>query len=372
MIKILNPDVNESGATYSVNKNGDVRYALTGIKGFGANIVEAILKEREENGLFTDIYDFVERINLNRKAFEVLLYSGALDSFGYKRRQFELPGRSGEPFLDEITRYADLFHRDTVDAGASLFGDVEEMRPERPVIPEMSGEEDVLAFLQKEKELVGMFLSSHPLDRYSFEINNFTTCNLVDLPALVNDCEAQKKQVKVLAAGIITDVKLLTTRTGKPYSRTMIEDYSGSYELSLFGKDHEAFLQYMKPHECLFLEGEVGEKFFLKPEERAQGKTSPYAFKLKKVSLLGNLSENMLSGFGFDITTPMITPDFKENLVRVIRRHRGNIPLTMNLFDPDTRYRIQFYSRKFQVSVTTELIDDLRRIGISKYDLSLK
>ena len=371
-IKILNPDVNESGATYSVNKSGDVRYALSGIKGFGANIVEAILKEREENGLFKDVYDFVERINLNRKAFEALLYSGALDSFGYKRRQFELPGRSGEPFLDEITRYADLFHRDTVDAGASLFGDVEEMRPERPVIPEMTGEEDILGFLQKEKELVGMFLSSHPLDRYKFEIRNFANTELVNLQALVNDCEAQKKQVKVLAAGIITDVKILTTRTGKPYSRTTIEDYSGSYELSLFGKDHEAFLQYMKPHECLFLEGEVGEKFFLKPEERAQGKTSPYAFKLKKVSLLGNLSENMLSGFGFDLTTSVLTPEFREKLLKIIKRHRGNIPLTINLYDPDTRYHIQFYSRKFQVAVTTDLIDDLRRIGIDKYDASLK
>ena len=371
-IKVLSPDVNESAAHFTVNRNGDVRFALSGIKGFGANIVDAILKEREENGLFKDLYDFVERIQLNRKAFEALLYSGALDSFGYKRRQFELPGRSGDLFLDEITRYTDLYHRDTMDAGASLFGDVEELKPERPAVPEMMGEEDVLLFLQKEKELVGMYLSSHPLDRYDFEIKNFTNCNLIDLPALVNDCETQKKQVKVNAAGIITDVKLLTTKTGKPYSRTTIEDYSGSYELSLFGKDHEAFLQYMKPHECLYLEGEIGEKFFLKPEERAQGKTSPWAFKLKKVSLLGNLSDNLLEGFSFDITSSLLTNEFREKLVKVIKRHRGSIPLTINLYDPETKYRIQFYSRKFQVAVTTGLLDDLRRIGVDKWDLQRK
>ena len=142
-----------------------------------------------------------------------------------------------------------------------------------------------------------MYLSSHPLDRYQFEIHNFTNCKLADLSNYVSECESQKKTAKVYVAGIVTDFKQLTTKTGKPYSRTMLEDYSGSYELPLFGKDHEAFMQYMQPHATLFLEGSVEEKFFLKPEERAQGKTAPWAFKLKKVTLLGNISDDILTGF---------------------------------------------------------------------------
>ena len=369
-IKILNPDVNESAAHFTVNKEGNVRFALSGMKGFGGNIVDAILREREENGWFTDIYDFVERMSgsVNRKAFETLLYAGAFDSFGIQRRQFELPGRSGQPFLDEIVRYGELYRADTMDTAASLFGDIEEMKPERPAVPEMAGEVDILDQLQKEKELVGMYLSSHPLDRYGFELKTFTNCEMGSLAALVQECEDTKKTAKVCVAGLVTDYKQLLTKKGTPYSRTTLEDYSGSYELALFGKDHEAFFKYMVPHEALFLEGVIEEKFFLKPEERAQGKTSPYAFKVKKVTMLGNVSADRLKGFSLSIDTPMLTPRFREDLVRVVRKHKGNIPLEMFLFDPQTRYRIQFKSNKFQVGVSTELIADLHRIGVDRYE----
>ena len=373
-IKILNPDVNESAAHFTVNKEGNVRFALSGIKGFGGNIVDAILKEREENGYFSDIYDFVERMagNVNRKAFESLLYAGAFDGFGIQRRQFELPGRSGQPFIDEIVRYGELYRNDTVDAAASLFGDIEEMKPERPTVPEMVGEVNILELLQREKELVGMYLSSHPLERYNFELQNFTNCEMANLQDLVSECESGKKTAKVSVAGLVTDYKQLLTKKGTPYSRTVLEDYSGSFELTLFGKDHEAFFQYMQPHAALFLDGVIEEKFFVKPEERAQGKTSPYAFKLKKVTLLGNISEDLLKGFSLNIETPMLTPAFREGLVRVVKKHKGNIPLEMFLYDPKTHYRIQFKSNKFQVQVSTELIADLHRIGIDRYEVIRK
>ena len=373
-IKVLNPDVNESADHFTVNKDGNVRFALGSIKGFGANVVDAIMKEREENGLFTDVYDFVERMagNVNRKSFESLVNSGALDSFGHKRSMYFQLNRTGEPFIDLIARYGDLYANDTLSGGASLFGDMEEMKPERPALPDNEGEMDIMELLQREKDLVGMYLSSHPLDRYAFEIHNFTNCHLADLNQLVADCEAQKKTSKVYVAGIVTDCKQLTTKTGKPYSRTLLEDYSGSYELTLFGKDHEAYLQYMTPKATLFLEGDIEEKFFLKPEERAQGKTAPYAFKVRKVTLLGNLSDSMLSGFSMDITTPMLSQEFRKELVDVVKRHKGSIPLTLYLYDPQTRYRIQFYSKKFQVAVTSEFIQDLHRIGIDQYEILKK
>ena len=371
-IKVLNPDINESSDHFTVNKNGDVRFALGSIKGFGANVVEAIIKEREENGLFTDIYDFVERMagSVNRKSFESLVNSGALDSFGHKRSMYFQTGRGGEMFIDLITRYGELYKNDAVSSASSLFGDMEEMKPERPPLPDNEGDMDIMELLQREKDLVGMYLSSHPLDRYQFEIHNFTNCKLADLSNYVSECESQKKTAKVYVAGIVTDFKQLTTKTGKPYSRTMLEDYSGSYELPLFGKDHEAFMQYMQPHATLFLEGSVEEKFFLKPEERAQGKTAPWAFKLKKVTLLGNISDDILTGFCLDITTPMLTQQFRQDLVKVIKKHKGKIPLNLYLYDPVTRYHIQFYSKKFQVAVTSDFIRDLRQIGIDRYEVT--
>ena len=373
-VPVLNPDVNESESGFTVNKNGEIRFGLGGIKGFGGNVVEAILKEREENGLFTDVYDFVERMagSVNRKSLESLLNAGALDSFGAKRALYYQPGKSGELFLDELSRYGDLYKNDTVNSAASLFGDMEEMKPQRPEMPNTQVEGDILEELQKEKELVGMYLSSHPLDRYDFEMRNFTTCKMVDLPAVINDCENRKQTAKLYVAGIVTDSKVLYTKTGKPYSRTTIEDYSSSYELTLFGKDHETFMQYMTPKNTLFLEGVVEEKFFVKQEEKAQGKTAPYTFRLKKVTLLGNITDDILSGFSLDITTPMLTPKFREDLVKVVKKHKGKIPLTLYLYDPQTHYRIQFISKKFQVAVTSGLIQDLHKIGVDRYEVLKK
>jgi DNA polymerase-3 subunit alpha len=369
-IRILSPDVNESSSTYTVNKDGDVRFALGGMKGFGANIVDAILRDRDENGLYTDVYDFVERMagTVNRKAFETLLYSGALDGFGIKRRQYELPGRSGQPFIDEIVRYGELYRNDTVDAAASLFGDIEEMRPERPAVPELVGEVNELEFLQKEKELVGMYLSSHPLDKYKFEMENFITCEMANLTNFISECELAKKPAKVCIAGLVTDYKQLLTKKGAPYSRTMLEDYSGSYELTLFTKEHEQFYSYMVPHNALFLEGVIEERYSLRPEERAQGKTVPYTFKLQNVTLLGNVSESRIKAFTINIDTPMLTPAFRKGLVQTIKAHSGKTPLEVFFFDPDTRYRIQMKSNKFQVSVSEELITALRRLGVDQFE----
>ena len=365
-IKVLNPDINESDARFTVNKQGEIRFGLGGIKGFGDNIVRAILAEREENGLFEDIFDFVERMSgiVNRKAFESLLHSGAFDSFGINRRQYMLPCKSGDIFLDTLIRYGELFRKDSMESAVSLFGEVEEMKPERPEVPAMVGEEDILERLQMEKELVGMYLSSHPLDRYSFEMENFTTCQIGELEALISDCEAKKNKQKVNIAGFIISTETRQTKTGRPWSKTVIEDFSGSYEIALFGKDHENFMNYMQLHNAIFIEGEIDEKYYIKPEERAQGKTSPYAFKLKKVMLLGNVTDTYIKGFAIKITTPMLSPEFRENLVKMIKKNKGNVPLTMYLYDPEKKWNIEFLSRKFRVAVTDQLIEDLRKLQI--------
>ncbi len=365
-IKVLNPDINESDAKFTVNKQGEIRFGLGGIKGFGDNIVRAILAEREENGLFADIYDFVERMSgtVNRKAFESLLHAGAFDSFGICRKQFMLPCRNGDVFIDTLIRYGELFKQDSMDSSVSLFGDMEEMKPERPEIPAMVGEEDVLEKLKMEKELVGMYLSSHPLDRYRFELDNFTTCQVSEIDSLVAECEHKKTKQKAYVAGFITSTQTLINKNGRPWSKTVIEDYGGSYELALFGKDHENFMSYMQLHNAILIEGEIEEKYYIKPEERAQGKTSPYAFKARKIMLLGNVTDSFVKGFAIYISTTMLTQDFREKLVKMIKRNKGNVPLTMFLNDPEKGWNIEFLSRKFRVAVTADFIEELTKMQI--------
>ena len=365
-LKVLNPDINESDAKFTVNKNGEIRFGLGGIKGFGDNIVRAILAERAENGLFTDIFDFVERMSgtVNRKAFESLLHSGAFDSFGICRKQFMTPCKGGDTFIDAVIRYGELYRKDSMDSAISLFGEAEEMKPERPEIPPMTGEEDILEKLHLEKELVGMYLSSHPLDQYEFEMENFASNQVTEIDALVAECEEKKTKQKVTVAGFITSTQTMTGKSGKPWSKTVIEDYSGSYELAFFGKDHEAYMSYMQVNNAIFIEAEIDEKYYIKPEDRANGKTSPYGFKVKKIMLLGNVTETYIKGFAINISTPMLSPEFREKLVKMIKRNKGNVPLTMFLYDPEKGWNIEFLSRKFRVAVTAPFIEELQKLGI--------
>jgi DNA polymerase-3 subunit alpha len=366
-IKVLNPDINESDSKFTVNKNGEIRFGLGGIKGFGDNIVRAIMADREENGLYEDIYDFVERMagTVNRKAFESLLHAGAFDSFGISRKQFLLPCKNGDPFLDTLLKYGELYRKDSLESAVSLFGEVEELKPERPEIPAMVGEEDILEKLKLEKELVGMYLSSHPLDTYSFELENFTTCQIGELPALVADCQEKKIKTKVNIAGFVTAASEGMTKTGRPMSRMTIEDYAGSYEFAFFGKDHEAFMQYEKLNSALFIEGVIDEKYYIKPEERAKGKTSDYAFKPKNMMLLGNVTDTYVKGFSIQLSTPMLSQEFRERLVKMIKKNKGSVPLTMFLYDPENKWNIEFLSRKFKVAVTSDLLDELREMNVT-------
>ena len=366
-IKVLNPDINESDNNFTVNRNGEIRFGLGGIKGFGDNIVRAILAERQENGQFTDIYDFVERMSgsVNKKAFESLLHSGAFDSFGLSRKQFMTPCKGGDTFIEALIRYGELYKKDAMDSAISLFGEAEELKPERPEVPPMIGEEDILEKLHLEKELVGMYLSSHPLDQYQFELENFISCQLSEIDSLVEECEASKTKAKISVAGFITSTQTLLGKSGKPWSKTVIEDYNGSYELAFFGKDHENYMNYLQPNTAVFIEGDIEEKFYIKPEDRAQGKTSPYAFRVKKIMLLGNVAETFLKGFAINITTNMLSPDFRVRLVKTIKANKGKTPLSIYLYDPEKGWKIEFFSRKFSVSVSEDFITELQKMGIT-------
>ena len=373
-IKVLNPDINESDSKFTVNSQGEIRFGLGGIKGFGDNIVKAILADREENGPYADIYDFVERMSgtVNRKAFESLLHSGAFDSFGICRKQFTLPCRNGDMFMDTLLKYGELYKKDSLESAVSLFGDAEEMKPERPEIPAMTGDEDIMEKLKYEKELVGMYLSSHPLDTFAFELENFTTCQIGELQGLVSECNTTRKSTKVSVAGFITAAAETMTKTGRPMSRMTVEDYSGSYEFAFFGKDHETFMQYEKVHTAIFIEGVIEERFRQKPEDKAQGKPAPdMVFKPKNMMLLGNVTETFVKGFSINVSTPMLSPEFREKLVKMLKKNKGSVPLTMYLYDPLKKWNIEFLSHKFKVQISPSFLEELKMMNI-KYSVLRK
>ena len=363
-----------------MNKQGEIRFGLGGIKGFGENIVKAILAEREENGIFPDIYNFVERMSgiVNRKGFEALLHSGAFDSFGISRKQFMLPCRNGDLFIDTLLKYGELFKKDSMESAISLFGDVEELKPERPEIPAMVGDEDILEKLKYEKELVGMYLSSHPLDTFSFEMENFATCQMTELQPLISECNATRKPAKVALAGLITACSESQTKTGRPMSRMTVEDFSGSYEFAFFGKDHETYLPYQKINSAVLIEGVIEERYRPNPKGKKDEKTGKMVpdlpdliFKMKNIMLLGNVAEERITGLSINVTTTMLSPDFREKLVMMLKRNKGKTPLTMFLYDPVKKWNIEFLSHKFKVQVTNEFLEELKSLGI-RYTVSKK
>ena len=367
-IKVLNPDINESGARFTVNRNGDIRFGLGGIKGFGDNIVKVLIEDREQNGPFADIWDFAERLAgvINKKALESLLYSGAFDSFGYSRKRYTQPVRSGDTFLDALMKYADLYNRDKMNSSVSLFGEMEETKPQRPEMPEETVSEDdgTMELLKREKELVGMYLSAHPLDRYAYELENFTSCTLAEIPDIITKCDRDKVKTNIAIAGYITNVQLLTSKTGSPWSKTIIEDFSGSYEFALFGKDHETFMPYLQMFTPVYIEGVVEEKYYVRPEDRKIKGNPPYAFKIKKISLLGNVANSLLKSFVIKIRTPMLNSTFREKLINLVKSNRGTIPLSMILYDPVTEYNIEFMSRKYKVAVSNPFVNDLKDMDV--------
>ena len=365
-IKVLNPDVNESESNFTVNKNGDIRFGMGGMKGFGANIVDAIVAEREANGSFKDIYDFCERMAgiVNRKAMESLVYAGALDSFGIERSRYFLIGSDGLQFLDELLNYASVTKKNAEDDAASLFGDAEELKAEKPEPPAMVGEADLLELLKKEKDMVGMYLSDHPLKRYEFELETFTSCRLSELDDLVTECEREHRQQKVFIAGFITSTEVKTSRTGKPFAKTTLEDFSGTYELALFGKDYETFMPYLTEHTAIFVEGEIKEAYFSKSDDKEKATNVPYKFRVKKISLLGNIGDALLSGFTIELSTPMVSADFRKHLMSVVKASKGTVPFSILLSDPKTQYVIEFQSRKYQVAVTADFISEIKNLGL--------
>ena len=363
-INVSGPDINESVHDFTVNARGDIRFGMAGIKGVGYNAVESIVRSRIEEGPFSDVYNFVERINsniCNRKVLESLIYAGALDSFtDIKRAQYFLPCNKDGVFLDSLIRYGARIEEEKNKEISSLFGEGTESLapPSRPVPPHTSIEieED---FLKKEKEMVGVYLSSHPLDRFLFEMKHFTTCTIQQAEEILANAEKEEHfQPKIIRiGGLVTNVtSALSKNSGRPWGSFTLEDYSSNRKFTLFGKEYEQFLPYMRQGEALLIQATLQEKplFGKKRDERPAGPREKEV-KINSISLLANAKDS-LSSITLNMNVAQITGVFRTELVAIIAKNPGKLTIHFILRDAGNNMTVKLFSRSHRVDITAEFI----------------
>ncbi len=295
-LSVLAPDVNESYNDFTVNSHGQIRFGMAAIKGVGEAAVEKIIEEREKNGPYKDVYDFFERIDykaVNKKTLENLITAGGLDSFGYHRAQFMKQTDATTTVLDTLVNYGQKNQQDAINMQATLFGELDGFEVTKPSIPDCEPWHDYEKS-KKEKELIGIYLTSHPLDPYKLEMQLLCT----PVEELNNGLETFKGQ-ELTIAGIITSKREGKTKTGKDFGILTLEDFSGTYELAFFGKDYADFHQYFIDETAIYVKGKVGPKWGKEGNE--------LTFTIQKVDLLEALTENAIRSITLQVDIEKLT-----------------------------------------------------------------
>ncbi len=344
-IEVLGPDVNESYLQFTVNKKGHIRFGLGAIKGVGENAVLHLIEEREKDGPFTDIYSLVERSNLNtvnKKMLEAMAVSGALDGLpGTTRAQYFSADGKGSSFLESLIRYGTNVKNLRNSSMQSLFGDsggFDVVKPEPAPCPDWSK----LEKLNKEKQVIGIYLSSHPLDEYKLEINTFCNATLADLQNLNEFADRE-----VCVAGIVTETRSGITKNGKPFGGFTLQDYTDSFTFLLFDKDYVALSNFFVTDYHLLVKGRVQGRHF-NPEE--------LELKIKEIHLLSSVRDDLITSITIRIKTGMINSEFIANLKTIIKENPGNKMLKILLIDHEDKITLPLFSRSIRAGITNELI----------------
>ncbi len=359
-ISVMGPDINESVRTFSSNETGDVRFGLAAVKGVGEAAVESIIAERRANGRFKDIYDFVERVNytlVNRKCLENLAYAGAFDSIAdFARSKFfgvDTRDASGVSFIEQLIRYGQRYQTERNNAQQSLFGGDGHVDIQRPVTPSCT-DWSQLEKLSKEREMVGLYLSAHPLDDYKVIIDHMSKTQLSELEHL----DALKGQ-EIALAGMVVGVQNLMTKTGKPWGRFKMEDYNGSHEFALFGKDYENFRKYLYPDYFLFIRGKVQPR--------------PYNDKELEFKILSMMQLSEMRDSIHEVSVQLPVETLTETLVREfserVRASKGDTLLRVQVFDPEARVSLSLFSKSHKVTLSQDLVGFLDENEI-KYSIA--
>ena len=344
-IPVKGPDVNFSRQQFSVDVDGNIRFGLGAIKGLGDSASEAILEEREKNGTFADIFDFIHRIRIpivKKGGLECLALAGALDSFGIKREAYFMPNERGDIFMEALVRHGVMYQDSLQEASASLFG-VEMVEVATPPLPVNVVEWSALERLNKERDLVGIYLSAHPLDEYSLIIND--VCN-VTAAQLSKGLEPYLNQ-EVHFGGIVTDVRRGISKRGMAYGIAVIEDYSGTYEMALFSQNWTTWGSYMEIGNALFISGNVQSSRF---GDRVE-------FSIGKIQFLSEVKDDIIESITISIKLQYLTDDLVLSLAELVDEAPGKVLLKFRIVDPEGRMDLNLQSRNRRVSLTPQLMD---------------
>ena len=345
-LAVLGPDVNESRSKFFVNKSGGLRFGLSAIKGVGAGAVTDIVKERDANGDFKSIFDFVERVNLqtiNKKNLEALAMAGGFDSFtNIHRAQYFSDTGDGTSFIEALIKYGSRLQIEKQSSMASLFGGLQMIEVKLPVVPNVPEWPKIVA-LEKEKNLIGIYLSSHPLDDYALEIKSFCTKD-VNLSMLNNEMETLKNR-DLTFAGIVTETQEGFTKNGKPFASLMLTDYTDSYKLMFFGNDFVNFGNFCKKGLFLLVRGKVAIKW--------QG-GDQLEFKASKIELLQEMAEKAES-LRIAVAAEALTADLVEEFDSTFAKSPGKTLLKFSVYDQTTNIKLHLFSRTRRIGLSGEL-----------------
>jgi DNA polymerase-3 subunit alpha len=351
-IKVLGPHVNESGIFFEVNKAGEIRFGLGAIKGAGEAAVDAIIQEREARGHFEDIFDLTKRMaqrSVNKKTLECLALSGALDCFeSVHRRQYVFAKDGDISLLEKALKFALKTQQDEQSAQASLFGGGTGTAMPKPRVEYVEPYSEIEK-LNLEKEVVGIYISGHPLDNFKFEMDHFCTitCNkLSELDPLLG------RELKL--GGIVSGVEHRTTKTGKPFGKFTLEDYTGNYSFVLFSEDYLKFKNFMSLGWFLFIEGAV-----VKNNWGQQN----VEFKIRNIDLLNEIGVKRSKGVKIRMNTRELTRDMIGKIETVCQEFSGNTPLYLKLTDDGERINLELMSRKFRVNPINDMVKKMKKAG---------
>ena len=358
-VNVLGPDVNESSLKFSVNRHGDIRFGLGAIKGVGESAVQSILTERQKNGPFKDIFDFVQRVNLsacNRKNIENLALAGAFDSFpNIHREDFFVKNAKDETFVEVLVRYGNKYQMDKAAAANSLFGGEHEVEIATPEIVRALAWSD-LERLNKERELVGIYLSAHPLDEFSVILEN--VCNthmaqLSDLTPLQNH--------DLTLGGIVTGVREGYTKTGKPFGVAKVEDYSGTAEFAFFGNEWVEKKNFFAEGMFLFMHGKC---------QPRQWKQEEWEVKINNIELLSEVKDRLIEKLTVTAPLSAVNDEMIMELSSLVKENPGNAELYFYIRDEDGQMYVNLMSRTMKISVRKDIVNYLKSQPLLDYKIN--
>ena len=348
-IATLGPDVNESYEKFGVNHHGEIRFGLGAIKGMGDSAALSIIDEREKNGPYKDIYDFAQRVSfsaVNRKAFESLALSGGFDSFGIRREDYFAKNPKGETFIEMLCRYGQLYQQEQAEMKNSLFGMMgEEVEIAQPQPPKNDIRWSDIERLNKERELVGIYLSAHPLDEYKIILDNLCNTKCVELADVAKLADRED----VIFGGIVTAQKTGFTKTGKPYGVVTIEDFEGSGELFMMGEEWGQRAGMFSIGASVYVTGKVKSRF-------QYNDNGPKDLKIGGVEFLQTIKERAIDRITISLLTDKLSDTIVADLTEIINENPGKTKLFFQLRDSTGHHHVLLRSKREGIDVKNQLI----------------